>query len=112
MALGIDEDPGVAPVERVSRLAADLGAGPPSLLDHRIDLAGRADVVGERHAAPAARVLDAAVLGELVSAPQREDETAGLEEDDVVAGLRARLPAERLVEGARPLEVADAEGDQ
>src|SRR6185503_2269142 len=72
----------------------------------------RAAVVGERDATPAAGVLDPAVLGELVSAPERDDHAARLEEDDVVRGRGARLPAERLVEGAGAGEVGNAEGDE
>ena len=66
----------------------------------------------QRDAAPAARVLDAAVLRELIAAPERHDHPSRLEEDDVVVRLGAGRPAERLVEGARPGEIADAERDE
>jgi hypothetical protein len=59
-----------------------------------------------------ATVLDDRVLGELVAAPERHDHAARLEEDDVVGGRSARCPAERLVETASALEVADAECDE
>ena len=68
--------------------------------------------MGEGHAAPAAGVLDAAVRGEPGAVPERHDHVARLEEDDVVVGRGARLPAEGLVEAARAAEVAYAERDQ
>jgi hypothetical protein len=77
-----------------------------------VDLLGRTDIVRERDAAPAAGVLDAAVRGELVAAPEADDDPAGLEEDDVVVRCRVRRPPERLVEGTRAGEVAHAEGDE
>ena len=65
----------------------------------------------ERDAAPAAGVLDAGVLRQLLPAPERDDHAAGLEEDDVVGGLLP-APAERLVESLRTREVGDAERDE
>jgi len=41
--------------------------------------------------------------------PQPEHEAAGLEEADLVVGLPAVAPAERLVEGAGTGEIGDAE---
>ena len=64
----------------------------------------------ERDAAPAAGVLDAAVLREPRAVPEREHHVAGLEEDDVVVGRGARLPAERLVEAPCARKVARRRG--
>ena len=47
----------------------------------------------------------------LAAIPEREDHVAGMEEDHVVVGRRAGLPAQRLVEAAGAREVAHAEGD-
>ena len=73
MAVGVDEDAGVAAPERLGAVAWDRGARRLGLGDDRIDLGGRADVVRQRDAAPAARVLDAAVLRQLIAAPERDD---------------------------------------
>ena len=73
---------------------------------------GERDVVGERDAAPAAAVVDAAVARELLARPERDDHAAGLEEDDVVLGRGTRAPAERLVERPRAREIGDAERDE
>ena len=40
--------------------------------------------------------------------PEGDDHAAGLEEDDVVAGFGACLPAERLVELPRAAQVRDS----
>ena len=56
--------------------------------------------------------VDAAVLGQPVTAPERDDHPAGLEEDDVVVGLGVRHPAERLVERTGTREVGDPERDE
>ena len=90
----------------------DRRAGRLRLGEHRVDLLRRARVVRERDPAPAAVVLDAGVLRELLAAPERDDHPAGLEEDDVVVRRGVRRPAERLVERAGPGEVANAERDQ
>src|SRR5581483_4534257 len=92
--------------------ADDRAAGRLGLGEHRVDLLRRAGVVGERDRAPAARVLDDRVLRELLAAPERDHDPAALEEDDVVRRLRARPPAERLVERPRASEVAHAEHDE
>ena len=112
MALGIDEDRRIAAPERLAGLARDLRAGRAGLLDHLVDLGGRAGVVGERDPAPAAAVGDSAVVGEPLTVPERDDHAAGLEERDVVAGGGSGRPAEGLVERPRPVEVADAERDE
>src|SRR3954470_22845684 len=82
------------------------------LFQHRGDLLGGGDVVGEGDTAPAARILDGGVLGERRAAPQREDHATALEEDHAVLGLGRARPAERLVEPPRAIEVGDAEGDE
>ena len=107
----VDEHAGVAAPERRASGPGDRRAGAPGLREHGVDLLRRADVVGERDAAPAAAVLDAAVLGELAPAPQREHTAADLEERDVVPVVRG-APAERLVEGPRARHVRDAERDE
>ena len=89
----------------------DGRAGRLGLRDDGVDILRRADIVGKRDATPAAGVLDGAVLGERLAAPERDDQGAGLEEDDVVIGARARLPPERLVERPCPREVTHAERD-
>ena len=68
--------------------------------------------MGKRHSAPAATVRDNRVFGELRPTPERDDQPACLEEDDVVFRLRARRPAERPVERASPFDVGNAERDQ
>src|SRR4029079_11757121 len=112
VAVRIGEHAGVAAPERRAGRARDRRAGALGVGQHRVDLLGRADVVRERHSAPAAAVLDAAVLGELCAPPEREDGAAGPEEDDVVVRCGAALPAERLVEAPRPPEVRDSERDE
>src|SRR5215203_774299 len=112
MAVGIDEDSRVAAPEGLRPCAWNVRAGRAGLLDDGVDLLRRAAVVGERDAAPAAGVLDAAVRRELFAAPERHDHAARLEEDDVVRGGGARLPAERLVERAGAGEVRNAKGDE
>src|SRR4051794_37385320 len=107
--VGVEEEPRVAAPERRCALAADPPPGGARLLDHGVDLGRRADVVGERHAAPAAAVLDHAVLGKSGAVPERDHQSAGLEEHDVVGRRGAAGPAEALVERPRAGEVADAE---
>src|SRR6188768_2285240 len=86
VAVGVDEDAAVAAPEGLRRLAADPRAGGAGFFDHGVDLGGGAEVERQSDAAPAAAVLDAAVLGEAGPVPERDDHLAGLEEDDVVAG--------------------------
>src|SRR5262249_21869566 len=112
VAVRVDEDPRVAAPEGLAGLAADGRTGLAGLLDHLVDLVGGPSVVGERDSAPAAAVRDGAVLGQLCSIPEPDDHAAGLEEDDVVALLRACLPAESLVELAGACEVRDTERDE
>src|SRR5262245_45317342 len=112
MALGVDEGAGVTAPERLCAGAGDRSAGGGGLREHRDDLARRADVGGEGDPSPAAGVLDTRVLGQAFPRPERDDHPTALEEDDVVGRSRARRPAERRVEAARALEVADAEGDE
>src|SRR6185369_5632184 len=112
MAVGVDEDAGVAAVEGVGGLTPDGGAGRARLFDHLVHLVVGAGVVGEGDPAPAAVVGDRAVVGELVAAPQRNDHPARPEEDHVVIGFGAGGPAESLVEGARPGQIRDPERDQ
>src|SRR5436190_6590851 len=100
VTVGVDEDPGIAAPERLGRLTADRAAGLAGLLDHLVDLVGRASVVGEGDAAPAAAVGHHAVLRELRSIPERDDHAAGLEENDVISLFGAGRPSQRLVEGA------------
>src|SRR5581483_2034503 len=112
VAVGVDEDARVPAPEGLCAVARDRRPSGLRLGDHGVDLGRGADVVGERDPAPAAVVLDSAVLRELGTIPQRDDEATGLEEDHAIVGSRVRLPAERLVERAGAGEVADAEGDQ
>src|SRR5947208_16220617 len=100
MAVEVEEHPGIAAVERLAAGAGDRSAGGFCLRQHRVDLFCRARVVRERDPAPAAAVLDSRVLRHLLTAPERDDHAAGLEEDDVVVRPR-RPPAERLVELTR-----------
>ena len=58
---------------RRPRLGPDRSSRPPRW---------RSDVVGECHAAPAARIADTAVVRELRAIPQRDDHAARLEEHD------------------------------
>src|SRR5205807_9733358 len=111
VAARVDAEGDVAAPERRRQLAPDIRARGARLLGVRVDLLRGAEVEGERHPAPAGGVLDAAVLRELRTIPEREHHLAGLEEDDVVLGARASLPAERFVEAAGTGKVAHAEGD-
>src|SRR5581483_9191704 len=65
-----------------------------------------------RDPAPAARVGDGAVLGELRAIPQGEDAPRCLEEDHVIAGIGAGAPPHRLIEGPGAGQIRDAERDQ
>ena len=112
VAVRVHEHAAVAAPEGLAGLARNRRAGRACLLDHAVDLRRRARVVGQRDAAPAARVLHAGVLGQLVAPPERDDHAAGLEEHHVVGRRRVRRPAERLVELSRAREIAHAEGDQ
>jgi hypothetical protein len=67
--------------------------------------------VGQRDAAPAAGILDGAVLRELRAIPEGEHHRAGLEEGDV-AVRRGALPAQAGVEVVRATEVRHAERDE
>ena len=109
MAVGVDEDARVAAPEGRRAGSGDRRTRALRLRDDGVHLLLRARVVGERDAAPAARVLDAAVLGELIATSERDDHPARLEEDDVIGGRGAGRPTERLVEGAGALKVRDAE---
>src|SRR5262245_30616132 len=111
VAIGVEEDRAVAAPEGLGRLATDRRAGGAGLLDRGVDRIRRADVERQRDAAPAATILDAAVLGKSGAVPERDDHATGLEKDDIVAGLGARRPAERLVEAARPAQIRHAERD-
>jgi hypothetical protein len=112
VAVGIEEDARVAAPERLRPPARDRRARRIGLGDDRVHLLRGADVVRERDPAPAAGVLDAAVLGETGPVPERDDHAAGLEEDDVVVRLGSGRPAERFVERARALEIGHAQRDQ
>src|SRR5262249_43904303 len=94
------------------RLPPDLCAGGAGLLDHAVHLGWGSEVERQRRAAPAAAILDAAVLREPGAVPERDDHLASLEEDDVIFFAGAGLPAQGFVEAARPPEVAHPEGDQ
>src|SRR5438093_11209825 len=109
MPVRIDEHARVSAPEGLGAMARYPRAGRLRLRDHTIDFLGRAHVVRERDAAPPAAVVRAAVLGEETPVPEGDDHPACLEEDHFVVRLRPRHPPERLVERARPPEVADAE---
>src|SRR3954469_15194166 len=111
MPVGVREHARVAAVEGLRRLARDRGAGLSSPLDDGRDLLAAPDVVRERDPAPAAGVGDAAVLRALLTAPEREDGVADLEEDRLL-DVHANGPAEPLVERPGGRHVRDAEGDQ
>src|SRR4051794_29662533 len=112
VAVEVAEDAGVAPVEGLGRLARDRRAVPARLAYHVLDLLARADVVGERDAAPARAVAgDPAVRRELVPPPENDDDAVCPEESGVLDVERNR-PPERLVERLRPRVVGDAERDQ
>src|SRR5689334_20096632 len=112
MAVGVEEDGAVAAPERLGWLAPDPRSGSPGLRRDLVDLLAGADVDGEGDAAPSGAVLDAAVLGQPLAVPERNDPLAGLEEDDVVLGGGVGCPAERLVELPRPRQVGDSERNQ
>src|SRR5436853_5988078 len=112
VAVGIDEDAAVPAPEGLGRLASDRRPGGTGLLDHLVDLGWGSKVERERRPAPAAGVLDAAVLRQPCSVPERDHHVAGLKEDDVVLWGGVRLPAQGFIEGAGALEIGDAEGDE
>src|SRR5215211_7656134 len=112
MAVRVDEDSRIAAPEGLAARPDDPRAGLLRLGDDRVHLLRQAHVVRQRDAAPAALVFDSAVLGELISSPQGDDHAAGLEEDDVVRGRRARTPAEGLVEGPGASEIRHPEGNE
>src|SRR2546429_3423542 len=112
MTVRVDEDAGVAAPERLRPAPRDRRAGGLCFGQNRVDLSRRTGFVRKRDPAPAAGVLDDRVLGKLLAAPERDDHAARLEEDDVVGRRSARCPAERFVETASALEVADAECDE
>jgi hypothetical protein len=112
VSIGIDEDGGVPAPKGLACFAGDRGSGRSCLLDHRVDLAGRGDVVSERHTTPPATVRHAAVLGELRTIPERDNEAVRLEEDDIGRGLCSRPPPKRLIERSRPRDVAYTQGDE
>src|SRR5439155_9277297 len=107
----IDEDAGVAAPEGRRALARDPGARGACLRENGVDLLGRADIVGQRHAAPAPAVVHSGVLSESVTAPEGNDRPAGLEENDVL-GIRSDLPAEALVKRARTGQIGDTDRDR
>ena len=74
MAVGVDEDARVAAPERRGAGAGDRGARLAGLGEDGIDLLGGADVVGERHAAPAAAVGDTRCRRRACPVPQGDDE--------------------------------------
>src|SRR5262249_38099862 len=112
VAFGIGERTRVAAPEGRRARAGDGRAGRIGLPEDCVHLGGRADVVRQRDPAPAAPVLDAAVLRQLRASPGREDHPASLEEDDVVVRSSVRRPADRLVERSRAAEIAYAERDE
>src|SRR4051812_21489756 len=58
VAVRIQEERAVAAPERLPRLAADRATRRAGLLDHRVDLLGRAEVARERDASPAPGIGD------------------------------------------------------
>src|SRR5436190_2961665 len=97
MPVGIDEQARVAAPEGRGAGSRDPCARCAGLVQERVHVRGRADVVGERHPAPTAAVDDGTVLCELIACPEAEDHAARLEEHDAVLGLGVASPAERLV---------------
>jgi hypothetical protein len=87
-----DEHARVPAPERLAGLAPDPSPRAARLLERRVDLLGRSNVVRERDAAPASAVGHGAVLGELGSVPQRQHHPAGLEEHDVIDYIAGRGP--------------------
>ena len=83
MPVGVDEDAGVPAPDRGSSRTSDGAACALRFGQHRVDLSGRTDVVGQCHATPAATIGHDRVVGQLVAAPQRHDHPSGLEEDDL-----------------------------
>lgn len=111
MAIGIDEDPGVPAPEGGATLTADPRPGGCRLLQDPVHLGRRPDVVRQGHAAPTTAIVDGAVLGERLTAPEGEDHAARLEEHHLTVG-RLAPPAQGLVEGAGPAGVGHAQGDE
>src|ERR1041385_3373285 len=101
----------VAAPEGLPRLASDRPAGGARLLDHLVHLGGRAHVVGQRHPAPAAPPLNAAVISQARPVPQRETAARQLEKPPVVAPGPAAAPADPFIERACSRQVARSERD-
>jgi len=112
VTVGIDENAGVAAVERRLRPARDRRTETLSRRDELVDFVVRADVVRERDAveATSAALLKTTVGRELLATPQDDRDTARLEEDRLLHFLA--FPAETFIEDARAFEVVDAERDE
>src|SRR5260370_35851962 len=108
MPVGIDEHSRVSAPKGLRAPPTDGRAGGLGFREDGVDLVGRRDVVRERDAAPAPGVVDRAVLGELVAAPEREDHAARLKEHDI-AIRRFAGPSERLVEATGATDVRDTQ---
>lgn len=112
MAVGIGEAGGVAAVEGVARWSRHRGARAFCVCDDLPDLVLGAHVVGEYDTVegPNVGVRHAAVLRQLLPAPEHEHRGAGLEEDGLLDLLA--LPAQLLVERTGATQVIDTQGDQ
>src|ERR1700691_1624108 len=99
MAVGVDEHGAVGAPKGLSRLAPDRRAGCTG-------------VESARPPAPTRAVFNTAVPRELGAVPEGQHHVAGLEEDHIVLGVRAALPAERLVEATRSREIAYTQSDR
>ena len=112
VAIGIPEESGVAAVERLARDLRHIRAGARSGTDDSIHLLAGSDVVREDDASERAGpvVFDSGIGRDLVTAPEHDRLPASLEEDRLLHLLAT--PAKLLVEGVRPSEVRDTEGDE
>ena len=119
MPIGIAEVARIAAVERLLRLLDDLGAGAAGLRHHCVDLLAAGDIVadGERRGADR-RLGKAGVVRDVVLRPDSELHPAGQLEERHGAVLElaadytfGRQPEAVAIEGQRPLEIGDAEGE-
>ena len=108
--VGIDEHPGVPAPERLRRLLADPGARSPRLLDDGVHFSAPTRVVGERHTAIPAAVLDRkSLLGPSADGfvlPTGSSVVLVIDDDPTVHDLMRRMLAR---EGIRVESALDGE---
>lgn len=100
VTIGIGKRPCRAAPISAARRTNNAATGPLCILEQRLDLFGGTNVM---------RQLNAGSPVPAERRPETEDHPASLEETDLVIGLICSRPSKRLIEAARPGQVADAE---